>query len=183
MYSQDLTKRLSSELSHNVKVCERFFVVSFPPLVKSRNPYLFLLLSIILLCSSNRWISLSLVNCASCIPLTNSYSCFGCSFRYFCFIGLCQKAVSLWVHDPATRDATIVRQALSGDIVDLKAATEVICSRTPTQIQQFKQIYFSIFGTYLEHDIEYQASGDHKKVIHSLSLSLCMCVLQCLCCC
>lgn len=87
------------------------------------------------------------------------------------------------MHDPATRDATIVRQALSGDIVDLKAATEVICSRTPTQIQQFKQIYFSIFGTYLEHDIEYHASGDHKKVIHSLSLSLCMCVLQCLCCC
>ena len=85
------------------------------------------------------------------------------------------------MHDPATRDATIVRQALSGDIVDLKAATEVICSRTPTQIQQFKQIYFSIFGTYLEHDIEYQASGDHKKVIHSLFL--CMCVLQCLCCC
>ena len=79
------------------------------------------------------------------------------------------------MHDPATRDATIVRQALSGDVVDLKAATEVICSRTPTQIQQFKQIYFSIFGTYLEHDIEYQASGDHKKVIHSLSLSLHVC--------
>lgn len=76
------------------------------------------------------------------------------------------------MHDPAARDATIVRQALSVDIVDLKAATEVICSRTPSQIHQFKQIYFSTFGTYLEHDIEYQASGDHKKVIHSVSLSL-----------
>lgn len=76
-----------------------------------------------------------------------------------------KEAVLLWLHDPATRDATIVRQALSGDIVDLKAATEVICSRTPSQLQQFKQIYFSRFGTYLEHDIEYQASGDHKKLL------------------
>ncbi|KAM4109021.1 hypothetical protein ACB094_03G089900 [Castanea mollissima] len=49
-----------------------------------------------------------------------------------------KKAVSLWMHDPAARDATIVRQALSGDIVDLKAATE---------------------------DIEYQASGDLKKLL------------------
>jgi hypothetical protein len=81
------------------------------------------------------------------------------------------------VHDPVSRDATIVRQALSGDIIDLKAATEVICSRTPSQIQQFKQVYFTIFGTYLEHDIEFQASGDHKKVIlSSLSLSICVCM-------
>jgi hypothetical protein len=95
-------------------------------------------------------------------------------FFFFVFdvFGWCQRAVSLWMHDPVTRDATIVRQALSGDIIDLKAATEVICSRTPSQIQQFKQSYFAIFGTYLENDIEYQASGDHKKVILSLSLSL-----------
>ncbi|GMY18130.1 annexin D5 [Fagus crenata] len=76
-----------------------------------------------------------------------------------------KRAISLWVHDPVSRDATIVRQALSGDIIDLKAATEVICSRTPSQIQQFKQVYFTIFGTYLEHDIEFQASGDHKKLL------------------
>jgi len=77
------------------------------------------------------------------------------------------------MHDPAARDATIVRQALSGNIIDLQAATEVICSRTPSQIQQFRQVYFTIFGTFLEHDIEFQSSGDHKKVILSLSLSLC----------
>jgi hypothetical protein len=86
------------------------------------------------------------------------------------------------MHDPAARDATIVRQALSGNIIDLQAATEVICSRTPSQIQQFRQVYFTIFGTYLEHDIEFQASGDHKKVILSLSLSLSvvMLLLSCL---
>lgn len=67
------------------------------------------------------------------------------------------------MHDPAGRDATIVRQALSTSI-DLKVATEVLCSRTPSQIQHLRQVYHAMFGVYLEHDIEFQASGDHKKV-------------------
>lgn len=70
----------------------------------------------------------------------------------------------LWIHDPAARDATVLRQALSGDVIDLRGATEVICSRTPSQIQTIKQIYHARFRTYLEHDINYQASGDHQKV-------------------
>ncbi|KAL6505907.1 hypothetical protein OROHE_023286 [Orobanche hederae] len=76
-----------------------------------------------------------------------------------------EKAILLWMYDPPTRDATIVRQALSGDTINLKAATEVICSRTSTQIQHFKQIYHARFHAYLEHDIENQASGDHKKLL------------------
>ncbi|GFP86556.1 annexin d5 [Phtheirospermum japonicum] len=75
-----------------------------------------------------------------------------------------EKAILLWMPDPATRDATIVREALVVDI-KLKAATEVICSRTSTQIQQFKQIYHARFHAYLEHDIENQASGDLKKLL------------------
>ncbi|KAI3453213.1 hypothetical protein Pfo_009876 [Paulownia fortunei] len=76
-----------------------------------------------------------------------------------------KRAMLFWMPDPAARDATMVRQALSGDIIDVKAATEVICSRTSTQIQHFKQIYHARFHAYLEHDIEYQASGDHKKLL------------------
>ncbi|XXG51259.1 hypothetical protein AAC387_Pa02g5074 [Persea americana] len=79
--------------------------------------------------------------------------------------GNLKKAVLLWIHDPAGRDATIVRNALSGDIVDLKAATEVICSRTSSQIQVFKQAYYARFGVHLENDINYQAYGDHKKLL------------------
>ncbi|KAF5206929.1 Annexin d5 [Thalictrum thalictroides] len=75
-----------------------------------------------------------------------------------------KKAVLLWMSDPAGRDAAIVRDALAV-VIDLKAATEVICSRTPTQIQVFKQIYHSKFGSHLEQDIEMQASGDHKKLL------------------
>lgn len=75
-----------------------------------------------------------------------------------------QRAVLLWMYDPPGRDAAIVRQALSSEI-DLKAATEVICSRTSSQIQHFKQLYYARFRVYLEHDIERQTTGDHKKVI------------------
>ncbi|CAN4092696.1 unnamed protein product [Withania somnifera] len=69
------------------------------------------------------------------------------------------------MYDPAGRDAILVRQALSADTIDLRAATEVICSRTTSQIAHFKQLYHSMNGTYLEHDIELHASGDHKKLL------------------
>lgn len=68
------------------------------------------------------------------------------------------------MHDPAGRDATVVRKALSGDVIDLQVATEVICSRTSSQIQVFKQVYYAKYGLHLENDIDYQASGDHRKV-------------------
>lgn len=78
-----------------------------------------------------------------------------------------KKAFLLWMHEPAVRDATIVRQAFSSVVVDLKAATEVICSRTPSQIQYFKQIYYTMNGVYLEQDIESRTSDDHKKLLLS----------------
>ncbi|XP_019107496.2 annexin D5 isoform X2 [Beta vulgaris subsp. vulgaris] len=71
-------------------------------------------------------------------------------------------AVLLWILEPATRDAVVLNQALLKD--DMRGATEVICSRTPTQIQTFKQIYNSMFGL-LEHDLQKHTSGDHKKLL------------------
>lgn len=81
------------------------------------------------------------------------------------------------MQDPVGRDATIVRKALSGDTINLKVATEVLCSRTPSQLQQLRGVYLTIFGAYLEHDIESQASGDHKKVITYPSISLSLLIL------
>lgn len=75
-----------------------------------------------------------------------------------------QTAVLLWMHDPAGRDAIVIRQALLPDTINLDAATEVICSRTPSQIQLIKQNYQAKFGVFLEQDIEKHTSGDHKKV-------------------
>ncbi|XP_009779852.1 annexin D5-like [Nicotiana tabacum] len=79
--------------------------------------------------------------------------------------GNLEKAVLLWMYDPAGRDATLVRKALSGDVIEPIVATEVICSRTPSQIQYFKQLYHSMFGVYLEQDIEFQAYDDHKQLL------------------
>ncbi|KAM1315773.1 hypothetical protein ACFX2F_019500 [Malus domestica] len=53
--------------------------------------------------------------------------------------GNTKKVVLLWMHEPPTRDATIIRQALTAEgVMDLKAIIEVICSRTPSQILHFK---------------------------------------------
>ncbi|KAK6921386.1 Annexin repeat [Dillenia turbinata] len=79
--------------------------------------------------------------------------------------GKLETAVLLWVHDPAARDAIIVRQAIAVDVVNLRAATEVICSRTPSQIQFFKQIYHSMFGVSLEEDIKQRLTGDIMKLL------------------
>lgn len=50
------------------------------------------------------------------------------------------------MHDLPGRDAIIVRQALMRESSNTEAATEVICSRTPSQIQVFKQHYHAKFG-------------------------------------
>lgn len=81
----------------------------------------------------------------------------------------------LWILDPAGRDATVLREALCGETMDLRAATEIICSRTPSQLQIMKQTYFARFGTYLEHDIGHHTSGDHQKVLILVTVSpLCL---------
>ncbi|QCD89440.1 annexin D5-like [Vigna unguiculata] len=79
--------------------------------------------------------------------------------------GHLKKAMSLWMHDPATRDAKIVRKALRPGVADNQALTETICSRTPSQIRRLKEVYQSIYHSPLETDIEIQLSGDHKKLL------------------
>lgn len=73
---------------------------------------------------------------------------------------------------PIERDVTTLRQALTGPIIDVKAATEIICTRTSSQIRQIKQVYSPTFGTRLEYDIGCHTSDDHKKVRSSLFLSV-----------
>ncbi|KAK1435222.1 hypothetical protein QVD17_00983 [Tagetes erecta] len=79
--------------------------------------------------------------------------------------GKLEIAVELWMHDPATRDATILKKALTKNFIDLEAVTEIICSRTSSQLQAVTQIYHSTFGTHLVNDIRLQVSGDHQKIL------------------
>lgn len=78
--------------------------------------------------------------------------------------GNIKKAVLLWMPDPAQRDAIIVRKAFTTNI-DVKAATEVLCSRTSAQIQCLKTLYHKFYGVFLEHDIISHCSGDHEKLL------------------
>ncbi|CAJ1936556.1 unnamed protein product [Sphenostylis stenocarpa] len=80
--------------------------------------------------------------------------------------GKLETAVLLWIHDPAGRDAIILKQCLTV-AKNLEAATEVICSRTSSQLQYLRQVYYTRFGVYLEHEIERYTSGDHKKILLS----------------
>uniref|UniRef100_A0A7N0TGK1 Annexin n=1 Tax=Kalanchoe fedtschenkoi TaxID=63787 RepID=A0A7N0TGK1_KALFE len=82
--------------------------------------------------------------------------------------GSLEKAVLAWMPDPAARDATMLSRCFTGEVINLRAATEIICSRTPSQLQQVKQVYHARFNTYLERAIQCQASGDHMKLLLAL---------------
>ncbi|KAJ1268483.1 hypothetical protein BS78_07G139000 [Paspalum vaginatum] len=76
-----------------------------------------------------------------------------------------KRAMLLWVLDPAARDATVLKQALAGDVTDLRAATEVVCSRTPAQLRILRQAYRARFGCDAERDVADRASGDHQRLL------------------
>ncbi|RLN03868.1 annexin D5-like [Panicum miliaceum] len=76
-----------------------------------------------------------------------------------------KRAMLLWILDPPARDATILKQALTGDITDLRAATEIICSRTPSQLHILRQTYRARFGCHVEHDVTERTSGDHQRLL------------------
>ncbi|KAI8543379.1 hypothetical protein RHMOL_Rhmol08G0212800 [Rhododendron molle] len=71
-----------------------------------------------------------------------------------------KRALLLWMDEPAKRDAKIVNHGLSK-----KVAIEVICSRTPSQLEELKKAYRTLFGVYLDEDIESHAHGDNKKLL------------------
>ncbi|KAF5747525.1 hypothetical protein HS088_TW05G00248 [Tripterygium wilfordii] len=79
--------------------------------------------------------------------------------------GHVKKAVLLWMHEPVARDATILRNAFKGTITNHEAAIEVICSRSSAHLRQIKQIYYSMFDTRLQQDIESEAFGNYKKLL------------------
>ncbi|MED6191803.1 hypothetical protein PIB30_004016 [Stylosanthes scabra] len=78
--------------------------------------------------------------------------------------GKLESAMLLWMHDPAARDAVIIRQCLAVDS-SFHGATEVICSRTHSHMQHVNEIYLSKFGASVEHDVEAHTSGDYKKIL------------------
>ncbi|CAN1839243.1 Annexin D5 [Linum perenne] len=80
--------------------------------------------------------------------------------------GNLKKAVVLWMENPTERDSIALRQAFKAvPLFDARGATEIICTRTCSQIRHIKQAYSSKFGSSLEDDIKNYASGDHKRLL------------------
>ncbi|KAF7116095.1 hypothetical protein RHSIM_RhsimUnG0039400 [Rhododendron simsii] len=73
-----------------------------------------------------------------------------------------KRALLLWMDEPANRDAKLVKHGLSKN---LNVAIEVICSRTPSQLEELKKAYHTLFGVYLDEDIESHVHGDNKKLL------------------
>lgn len=76
-----------------------------------------------------------------------------------------RRAALLWILDPASRDATVLKQALTGDVTDLRAATEVVCSRAPGQLRVVRQAYQARFGCHVERHVAERCSGDHQRLL------------------
>ncbi|XP_045806871.1 annexin D5-like [Trifolium pratense] len=79
--------------------------------------------------------------------------------------GHLKKALLLWMPDPPSRDATIIKKALKKSVVDNQAITDIICSRNPSQLRRLKEVYLSNYQSPLERDIENQTSSDYKKLL------------------
>eukprot|EP00246_Nothoceros_aenigmaticus_P013410 TRINITY_DN45_c0_g1_i1.p1 TRINITY_DN45_c0_g1~~TRINITY_DN45_c0_g1_i1.p1 ORF type:complete len:314 (+),score=46.04 TRINITY_DN45_c0_g1_i1:220-1161(+) len=79
-----------------------------------------------------------------------------------------EKAVLLWMMEPVQRDVHLVKNAVRGLGTRSKALIDVLCTRTPTQLQLIKKYYFQQFGVTLEGDIKSDTSGDYEKFLLAL---------------
>ncbi|KAJ7294720.1 hypothetical protein O6H91_16G068300 [Diphasiastrum complanatum] len=79
--------------------------------------------------------------------------------------GNLEKAVLLWMMEPAERDAIILRDAMKGVGTKDKALIEIICTRAPSQIHAIRHAYQAKYQRSLDRDIESDTSGYYKKLL------------------
>eukprot|EP01018_Ginkgo_biloba_P038548 Gb_41179 [translate_table: standard] len=82
--------------------------------------------------------------------------------------GKLQKAVVLLMQEPADRDAMIARDALEKWCTDDRALTEVICTRSSTEIVQIREAYLNRYQRYLEEDVACKTQGPFQKLLLAL---------------
>lgn len=83
--------------------------------------------------------------------------------------GNLEKAVVLWMHDPAERDAIIAKTELRSPYPDFRALTEILCSRTPPEILRIREAYRSLYKACLEEDIAQETVGPQQKLLFALA--------------
>lgn len=83
--------------------------------------------------------------------------------------GNLEKAVVLWMHDPAERDAIIAKTELRSQYPDFRALTEILCSRTPAETLRIREAYRGLYKACLEEDIAQETVGPHQKLLFTLA--------------
>jgi len=67
-------------------------------------------------------------------------------------------------HEPAELDATLIRKSVKGLGTDEDLLSEVVCTRTPTELKAAAESYQRLYTRNMEGDIKSDTSGDLAKV-------------------
>ncbi|CAI0376762.1 unnamed protein product [Linum tenue] len=79
-----------------------------------------------------------------------------------------RRAIILWTHDPAERDAIRANEVLKGRNPQLEVIVEIVCANSPHHLQTVKQAYCALFNSSLEKDIAARAQTHKQKLLLGL---------------
>ncbi|XP_020255451.1 annexin D7-like [Asparagus officinalis] len=75
------------------------------------------------------------------------------------------RVLYLQLSEPHNRDAEIIRRTFSGRSLDLSILTEIICTRSSSDLRIVKEAYHSRYNADLRQDISYKMSGILKEIL------------------
>eukprot|EP00252_Welwitschia_mirabilis_P025519 TRINITY_DN79_c0_g1_i4.p1 TRINITY_DN79_c0_g1~~TRINITY_DN79_c0_g1_i4.p1 ORF type:complete len:350 (+),score=-22.14 TRINITY_DN79_c0_g1_i4:79-1128(+) len=82
--------------------------------------------------------------------------------------GNLEKAIVWWMHDAATRDAMIAKEALEGWRTDNRGLTEIICTRSSVDIARIRESYFALTQRCLDDEVVCKTKGAFQRLLLAL---------------
>ncbi|KAI4383911.1 hypothetical protein MLD38_009698 [Melastoma candidum] len=79
-----------------------------------------------------------------------------------------EKAVYLWILDPADRDAVLVNAALKKPSVDYRAIIEISCIPSAEELLEVRRAYRIRYKRSMEEDVASHTIGDVRKLLVAL---------------
>jgi len=74
-------------------------------------------------------------------------------------------------YDRYEYQAYVARNAMKGVGTDEQALIDVVCSKTPTEMENVKKAYTALYDRDLIKDIESETSGDLKRILVSIAMA------------
>lgn len=75
-----------------------------------------------------------------------------------------QRALAIWILDPAERDARLANEATKMLTHSNFVLMEIACTRSSHHLFKVRQTYHLLYKKSLEEDIAHHTSGDFRKV-------------------